>query len=117
MDTRQLRKIADQVTSKLTPSKVEILDATPYSARVRVVSDAFANTALPDRFEELYGLFYAPGTISKTFLLTFEAWTTSEYAQITKRGSEGGSESGGGNDNSTKKKVASPTSNINNPLS
>ena len=108
MDSEKLRSIAIQVTSELAPSKIQILECGEYSARIQVVSEAFENTSLPERFEQLYDLLYSSSTVPRAYALQFEAWTPKEYEQLQAERNHGGESGGGGGFEEDSRKVASP---------
>ncbi len=115
MDERKLRSITDQVTTKLRPSHVNVLDYSPFSARIQIVSESFENTTLTARFDQLYELLYHQSAVPRTFALQLEAWTPKEFAQLKEKvPSEDGS-SGSGESGSTKK-AAKPREDLN-PIS
>lgn len=109
MDSEKLRSIAIQVTSKLTPSKIQVLECGEYSARIQVVSKAFENTDLPARFEQLYELLYGSSKVPRTYALQFEAWTPKEYEQLQAERNDDGESGGGSGFEEDPRKVASPT--------
>lgn len=84
MDRHELRQITSHALRRLTPSSVEILsyDEEERIARVRIISDSFANTpSKVQRFEALAHLTSDDEKASKiTFI--FEAWTRAEFDEI-----------------------------------
>ncbi len=118
MDSKKLYAVAVQATSSLPSSDVAILDANPYSARIRVVCDLFQSLSLTERFERLYALFYAPsGPVPRSYAIEFEAWTRAEFSQLEKSRVTEGEGSGGGGEEPDRRKVTSPAAEDRRPIS
>lgn len=95
MGNVELRRVIEQVTKVLTPSRLEVRVEDGDVLHVLVVSEQFAGMPISKRFERLSRLFEAGAApVGDEFTLIFQAWTKAELAEIEVEGEEGSQQGG-----------------------
>lgn len=95
----ELRRVVEQVTIDLTPSRLDLQVENDDVLHILVVSEQFAGVPIAKRFERLSELFEAQNSsVAEKFTLIFQAWTKAELAEIEADGNRG-SQQGGGQEN------------------
>lgn len=83
MGNDKLRRILEQVTNSLTPSRLEFEVEDGDVLNLLVVSEQFSGMPISKRFEKLSALFEKHGTeILQEFTLIFQAWTQAEVIEM-----------------------------------
>ncbi len=116
MDLAKLRLIVRRVTNPLAPTRIDINEFCEFSARIQIVSDKFEQMEINDRIEKVYELFYGKLGIPRSYAVTIEAWTVSEFNQFGKTGGGDGESGSGSGENENRRKSASPKVNPEHPL-
>jgi hypothetical protein len=79
MDKNQLRRLIEEATKSLTPSRVKVDVLSDDSLRVSIIAEAFNGMPLTKRFSALRELLEASASeITKKYFLVFDALSKTE---------------------------------------